>query len=95
LVPVLVWFQTLFPTSISVFVFGRPYAFSYYYYKLLCYLTASVVWWSEFLAPNPEVPGSILEATRFSEQQWVWNEVHSALVRINEELLERKVAAPV
>jgi hypothetical protein len=25
----------------------------------------------------------------------VWNGVHSALVRINEELLERKVAAPV
>jgi hypothetical protein len=24
-----------------------------------------------------------------------WNGVHSALVRINEELLERKVAAPV
>jgi hypothetical protein len=31
----------------------------------------------------------------FSEQLWVWNGVHSALVRINEELLERKVAAPV
>jgi hypothetical protein len=27
--------------------------------------------------------------------QWVCNGVHSALVRINEELLERKVAAPV
>jgi hypothetical protein len=27
--------------------------------------------------------------------QWVWNGVHSALVRINEELLERKVADPV
>jgi hypothetical protein len=25
----------------------------------------------------------------------VWNGVHSVLVRINEELLERKVAAPV
>jgi hypothetical protein len=24
---------------------------------------------------------------------WVWNGVHSALVRINEELLERKVTA--
>jgi hypothetical protein len=33
--------------------------------------------------------------TRFSEQRWIWNGVHSALVRINEELLERKVAAPV
>jgi hypothetical protein len=27
--------------------------------------------------------------------QWVWNGVHSTLVRINEELLERKVVAPV
>jgi hypothetical protein len=27
--------------------------------------------------------------------QWVWNGVLSALVRINEELLERRVAAPV
>jgi hypothetical protein len=52
--------------------------------------TASMVWWSEFLAANPEVPGSILGATRFSEQQCVWNGVHSALMRINEELLERK-----
>jgi hypothetical protein len=33
--------------------------------------------------------------TRFSESQWVWNRVHSALVRVNEELLERKVAVPV
>jgi hypothetical protein len=49
---------------------------------------------SEFLAANPEVSGSIPGAIRFSEQQWVWNGVHSALVRINEELLERKVAAP-
>jgi hypothetical protein len=37
-----------------------------------------------------EVPGSIPGATRFSEKQWVWNAVHSALLRINEELLERK-----
>jgi hypothetical protein len=27
--------------------------------------------------------------------QWVWGGVHSSLVRINEELLERKLAAPV
>jgi hypothetical protein len=27
--------------------------------------------------------------------QWAWNGVHSALVRINEEILGRKVAAPV
>jgi hypothetical protein len=36
---------------------------------------------------------SILEFD--SRRYWVWNEVHSSLVRINEELLERKVAAPV
>jgi hypothetical protein len=54
-----------------------------------------VVYWSELLAASPEVPGSILGATSYSEQQWVWNGVQSALVRINEELLERKVAAPV
>jgi hypothetical protein len=58
-------------------------------------VTASVIKWSEFLPANPEVPGSIPSATRFSEQQWVWNGVHSALVRINEVLLERKVAASV
>jgi hypothetical protein len=30
-------------------------------------VTASVVWWSEFLAANPEVPRSIPGATKFSE----------------------------
>jgi hypothetical protein len=50
---------------------------------------------SHFLFADPEFPGSIPGAARFSEQQWVWNGIHSALVRINEELLERKVAAPV
>jgi hypothetical protein len=39
--------------------------------------------------------GSIPSTARFSEYQWVLNGVHSALVRINEELLERKVVAPV
>jgi hypothetical protein len=29
--------------------------------------TAAVVYWSEFLATHPEVPGSIPDATRFSE----------------------------
>jgi hypothetical protein len=42
------------------------------------------------VAAEREVPGSILGAARFSEERWVWNGVHSALVRINEELLERK-----
>jgi hypothetical protein len=50
---------------------------------------------SQFLAADPDVPGSIPGATRFSERQWVWNGVHSAFVRINEELLERRVAVPV
>jgi hypothetical protein len=50
-------------------------------------MSTSVVYWSEFLAANPEVQGSIPGATKFSEYQWVWSEVHSALVRINEELL--------
>jgi hypothetical protein len=54
-----------------------------------------VVYWSEFLAANPDAPGSIPDAARFSEWQWVWNGVHSGLARINEELLERKVAIPV
>jgi hypothetical protein len=58
-------------------------------------LTAFVVWWSEFLAANPGVPGSILGATRFSEYQWVWNRIQSAFVRISEEVLERKVATAV
>jgi hypothetical protein len=49
----------------------------------------------QFPVANPEVPGSILGDIRFSELQWVLNGVHSALLRINEELLERKVAAPV
>jgi hypothetical protein len=49
----------------------------------------------EFLAAKPEVPGSIPGSTRISEYQWVWNGVHSALVMINEQLFERKVAAVV
>jgi hypothetical protein len=44
---------------------------------------------SQFLAANPEVPGSIPVATTFSEYQWVWDGVHLALVRLNEELLEK------
>jgi hypothetical protein len=44
----------------------------------------------EFLAADPGVPGSIPGATRFSELQWVRNRGPLSLVRINEELLERK-----
>jgi hypothetical protein len=58
-------------------------------------MTASLVWWSGFLPADSNVPGSIPGAAKFSVKQWVWNGVHSALVSINEELLERKVAAPV
>jgi hypothetical protein len=47
-----------------------------------------VKFYNSFIA-NPEVPGSIPGVTRFSEYLRVWNRVHSALVRINEELLER------
>jgi hypothetical protein len=38
----------------------------------------------------PEDPSSIPCATRFSEEQWVWNGIHSAFLRINEKLLERE-----
>jgi hypothetical protein len=31
-------------------------------------MTASVVWWSEFLATDPEDPGSTHGATAFSEK---------------------------
>jgi hypothetical protein len=47
------------------------------------------------LAADPEVPGSIPDAIKFSEYQWVWNGVHLALEGIKEELLEKKVTAPV
>jgi hypothetical protein len=57
--------------------------------------TTFVVQWLEFLAANPEAQDSISGATTFSEQQRIWNGVNSAHVRINEELLERKVATPV
>jgi hypothetical protein len=35
---------------------------------IMNYMTASVVYWSEFLATDPEVPGSIPGATRFSKK---------------------------
>jgi hypothetical protein len=46
--------------------------------------------WSEFLAADPEVSGSIPSATRFSEQQCVLERSLLKLMSINEELLERK-----
>jgi hypothetical protein len=53
----------------------------------------SVVQWSEILTTNLEVLGPIPGATNCVAVGL--EGVHSALVRINEELLERKVAAPV
>jgi hypothetical protein len=44
----------------------------------MCVGTASVILWSEFLATDPDVPGWIPGATRFSEKYWVCNGVHSA-----------------
>jgi hypothetical protein len=41
-------------------------------------MTTSVIQWSEFMATDPEVLGSIPGATTLSEKQWVWNGVHSA-----------------
>jgi hypothetical protein len=49
----------------------------------------------QILFACPEVPGSIPGAARSYKWQWAWNGVNSAIVRINEKLLERKVAAPL
>jgi hypothetical protein len=43
----------------------RPVQISYIYIPIK---TAPVVYWSEFLATDPEVPGSIPGANRFSEK---------------------------
>jgi hypothetical protein len=50
------------------------------------WVTATEVQWSEFLDTDPEVPGSIPSAIRFSEKYCVWSGDHSALT---EELLDR------
>jgi hypothetical protein len=50
---------------------------------------------SEYLATDPEVPGPIPGAFRFSERQWVWNGVHSASWVQLRSCLEEIVAAPV
>jgi hypothetical protein len=59
--------------------------------------TRIMVWYGgqTSLSADPDVPGSIPGAARFSEWQCVWNGFHLAPVRINEELLERKVTAAV
>jgi hypothetical protein len=46
-----------------------------------------VVYWSEFLATDPEVLGSILGPTRFSEKKFLEG-VPLSLMRTTEELLE-------
>jgi hypothetical protein len=40
------------------------------FFRLMKGLTASVAWWPEFLAANPEDLGSISGATKFSAKQW-------------------------
>jgi hypothetical protein len=52
--------------------------------------TVSVIWWSEFLAADPEVPGSIPGATRFFCEVVGLERGPLSLVRIIEELLEWK-----
>jgi hypothetical protein len=60
--------------------------------KNLRFIFASVAWWSEILATDPEVRVRF-PATRFSENQCVWNDVHSASwVQLRSYLIE-KVAA--
>jgi hypothetical protein len=53
------------------------------------------IMWSEFLATDPGVLGSIPGASRFSEKQWVWNGVHSASWGQLRSYLEEIVADPV
>jgi hypothetical protein len=56
-------------------------------------VTASVVWWSEFLAPDPEAR---VRLPVLPEKKVVGLERGPlSLVSTTEELLDRKVAAPV
>jgi hypothetical protein len=54
-----------------------------------------VVQMSEFLAANPAVRVRFPALPHFLSSSFFCNVVHSGLVRINEELLEKKLAAPV
>jgi hypothetical protein len=56
---------------------------------------ASVVLWSVLLLQTQRYRVRFPGAARFFVLQSVWNGVHSGLVRINEEILERKVEAVV
>jgi hypothetical protein len=51
--------------------------------------------WSSGQSSCPQTQRSRVRFTALPDLQWVWKRVHSALVRINEELFERKVAVPV
>jgi hypothetical protein len=51
--------------------------------------------WSEFLATDPEVPGLIPGAFRFSEKHLLWNGVQSASWEQLRIYLKGKVTAPV
>jgi hypothetical protein len=58
-----------------------------------CFRTASVVWWSEFLATDPEAR---VRFPALPEKKVVGLERGAlSLVSTTEELLDRKVAAPV
>jgi hypothetical protein len=54
-------------------------------------LTASVIWWSEFLATDPEVRFPALPEKKIMGLE----RGPLSLVSTTEELLDRKVAAPV
>jgi hypothetical protein len=69
LVPVLLFYASARTISLLRLAFVQIVIVQFIAYSM----TASVVWWSEFLATGP---GSILGATRFSEKYW--NGVHSA-----------------
>jgi hypothetical protein len=58
-------------------------------------LTACVILWEDFLTTNPDVPSSVSGVNRFSEKYWIWKEGPLSLMRINEELFERKVGTSV
>jgi hypothetical protein len=48
-------------------ILAKPSLQSFFIFIYGASVTASVVWWSEFLAANPEVTGSIPGAPRYSE----------------------------
>jgi hypothetical protein len=55
----------------------------------------NIMYSREFLATDPEAPGSIPSATRFSEKYCIWNGVHSASGVEYRSYLEEIIAAPV